>query len=166
MRGRQLEQGLMIGKEYSISFQLEAWTFSPGFSNVLQFTTGAHHAKLGSRVPAVWLHKTAENELASLYICADVNNNVDYCHHTKPILDTWTEIKVQVKQTRILGYKDYKYQILISGELGEYGDYSELKHEIINKSPRTFHNVKLFVSNEIDTPVDGNIKYIEYTGGL
>merc|ERR1719494_1478189 len=97
----------MIGKEYSISFQLLAWTFSPGFSNVLHFTTGAHHGKLGSRVPAIWLHKTAENELASLYICADVNNNVDYCHHTKPILDTRTEIKVQVKQTRILGYKDY-----------------------------------------------------------
>ena len=155
MQGKLVQPGLTIGKEYSVSFKLFPTAFSPGWHNVLHFTTGVDHGKPGSRIPVVFLHMTEGNtRIISLWICSDVNENINSCWHKKSMhTHTWTSI--QIKQTS--ASLSYTYQVLIDGEV---------KHEVINKSPRVFRNVKLYVSNPWYPAQEGLIKDLEYSGGL
>ena len=154
MRSKLLETGMTIGKEYSVSFKLFPNKFSPGWHNVLHFNALTPYGKAGSRVPAIWMHDTLGNEETKpLYICADVNNNLDYCFTTKPIRRLrWTQIEVKQFKSSVA----YTYQISIDGNK---------EHEVINKNPRSFHDVRLKVSNTKDKPQSGEIKDLEYLGG-
>ena len=51
----------------------------------------------------------------------------------------------------------YSYQILIDGVL---------QHEVINKNPRVFEHVNLYAGNVNHKAQKGEIKDLEYSGGV
>jgi len=132
---------LTIGAEYSVSFKLFPTKFSPGWQNIIHFTTGVNIGQLGSRVPAIFA-----NGNGVLHICADVNGNTNYWWNSKPIpTNAWTEIQIRQFNASLHS----KYQILINGVV---------EHEVINKNPRTFQNVKLYISDPWHAAQEGIIK--------
>ena len=145
----------MVGKEYSVSFKLFPTKLSPGWHNVLHFTTGTDHGQPGSRIPAVWLHKSAGDSWSrSLYICSFVNRNVNYCW-TSGKIKANRLAKIEIRQTRRV--LDYNYEILINGIV---------QHEVSNYlGIRAFENVKLYVSDPWHAAQEGLIKDLEYSRG-
>ena len=156
MRGKLIDSGLTIGEEYSISFTFTARKFSPGWHNILHFTTGEDLGKPGSRIPAVWMHMSLGNENAKpLYICSDVNGNSNYCRTSSPIPIN-TPTKIQISQWKPLRTDPY-YQILINGKQ---------QHAVYIKSHAVHHNVSLYASDPWYPAQEGEIKNLEYPGGL
>ena len=155
VQGKLIDSGLTFEKEYSVSFTFAAYTFSPGWHNILHFTTGDDIGSPGSRIPAVWMHTNMGDETAKpLYICSDVNGNPDYCWISKSIAVN-TPTQIQIRQIR--KNAGYTYQILIDGVIS---------WEVINSSPRVFHDVKLYVSDPWYAAQEGEIGNLEYPKGL
>ena len=149
MRSNLDSSDLTIGAEYSVSFKLFPTKFSPGWQNIIHFTTGVNIGQLGSRVPAIFA-----NGNGVLHICADVNGNTNYWWNSKPMpTNAWTEIQIRQFNASLHS----KYQILINGVV---------EHEVINKNPRTFQNVKLYISDPWHAAQEGIIKDLLHSEGL
>ena len=158
VRGKLIDSGLTIGKEYRVSFTFTAKKFSPGWHNILHFTTGDDIGKPGSRIPAVWMHNTKGNENAKpLFICSDVDATIaanTHCWTSQPIpINTPTQIQIRQTSERLA----YTYQILIDGKLWV---------EQLNNNARVFHNVSLYASDPWYPAQDGEIRNLEYPEGL
>ena len=143
---------MIVGKKYSVSFKLFPTKFSPGWQNILHFTTGADKGFVGSRVPAIYAYGYANGD-GVLHICSDVNWNTNYCWNSKPIpTNAWTEIQIRQFNSSV----NFKYQILINGVV---------EHAVINEKPRNFYNVKLYLSNPWYTAQEGLIEDLEHSAG-
>ena len=154
MRGKLIDSGLTVEKEYSVLFTFAASEFSFGWHNILHFTTGDNVHSPGSRIPGVWMHQSLGDEKAKpLLICSDVNGDSDYCWTSKPI-PVNTFIQIQIRQIR--KGTGYIYQILIDGEV---------LHEVINRQPRVFRDVKLYASDPWHAAQKGEIDNLEYSKG-
>ena len=134
-------------KEYSVSFTFVASKFSPGWHNILHFTTGDDVHSPGSRIPGVWMYKDA------LYICSDVNGISNYCWTSKPI-PVNVIFRLQIRQIR--EGAGYIYLIQIDGYV---------HHEVINRQPRVFHGVKLYASDPWYAAQKGEMRNLEYSKG-
>ena len=90
----------------------------------------------------------------ALYICSDVNNDTDYCWQS-PLIPSHTWVHIHIQQ--IQDGDKHVYQVLIDGKV---------QHEKINKSPRVFYNVTLYVSNPWYPAQQGLMEDLEYSWGL
>ena len=148
-----LKRGVTVKKEYNIHFKVFPKHFSPGWHNVLHFTTGRDLHDPGSRIPGVWFFPNGKNQARSLHICSDVNEEVNTCFNSHMIpRNEWTQINI--KQELINGR--YMYQILIN---------HQLVHEVENQSPRMYKNVTIYAGDPFYSPQPGSMKDLIYTGG-
>ena len=154
VRGNLIDSRLTFEKEYSVSFTFAAYKFSSGWHNILHFTTGDDIGSPGSRIPAVWMHMSKGDEKEKpILISSDVSGNSNYCWTSKSI-PVNAIIQIQIRQIR--EGSTYIYQILIDGEV---------HHEVINRQPRVFRDVKLYASDPWHAAQKGEIDNLEYSKG-
>ena len=122
-------------KVYRVSFSvivnklpLAKWT------NVIHFTTGGNAGVYGYRNPAVWINKGAHLGFKTIHIVSSVSGNANYSKDYKFSLGKQYDITIQ--QSKQNG--KYWYEIWINGHL---------KFKVQNTKPRSFSNVKEYISD-------------------
>ena len=141
----KVEYDLVVNKEVQGGYKE-----GPGsWTNLFHLTTG-EDTGVGSRLPAVFVHQDKY-----FHFCYHVNGNTNYCQNYNYTLNKDYHIE-------ILQQKNYKgeavYSIKVNGKT---------IHEIVNKTPLKFKDVKLYLSDPwFDTFAPfgrlSNLKIISY----
>ena len=120
---------------------------SKSIIHVLLFSTSDNLVTLGSRIPAVWTHATlGDTNSRSLHISSGVNTNAnDYKDSKRVEKNQWHLITVEQK----LVDSKYIYSVHVNGEL---------LYTTENTNPKTYKNVKVYVSDPWYASLDGQIK--------
>ena len=118
-------------KIFRVSFSIIVKKWSKNaWTNVIHFTTGGDYGVYGYRVPLVKINKDGQ----FFYICSAVSGNPDFCKTFKIALGHQYHITIQ--QSKQNG--KYWYEIWINGHL---------KLKVQNTKPRSFSNVKEYISD-------------------
>ena len=131
-----------LGKIYFLSFEVKPSTLGSGSENILHFTTGGDNI----RIPAVYFIA------GILTISSEVNGNklYKYTSTKKYRANKW--IKIQIYQ-ELIGER-YIFKIIVDGKT---------VHQIENKIPKDYYNVKIYVSNPWNTNSKGLIRNLLVT---
>ena len=137
-------------KEWKVSLEVNPTDYSfSSYANVLHLTIGGKglgsSAKVGDRIPAIWIHKTR-----GVMISSALNGKAAYTKTYKviPPVREWT--KIEVSQTLI--ESKYIYSISI-------GEKNVLKVE--NKKPVELSDVKVFAGSPWYTARKGFLRNLE-----
>ena len=146
--------------QYEVSFEV-ILLFSVSLStwvNIIHFTQGGRDSRtLGDHIPVVWYHP----KLRHLKICSAVGTNGFHCYETKKKLVPLTRF-THVKISQLLDAKTGKffYQIRID---------RRLEHSVVNANPKTFYDVKQYMSSPWSTSAISLVKHLKVklsSGGL
>ena len=128
-----------LGKENSFDFTFKPTKFTPGWSSVIHFSTGANL----SRLPALFLLNNV------LYVSGYVSGNRNYNVHKAIPLNRWC--RVRVINSRV--GRNYFYTVYINGQR---------MTRIRNTRPRSFRNVRVYVTDPWYKPFVGAFRNIRY----
>ena len=136
----------MLPKQFDFSFDFYPTKWRGNLrTTVLHLTTGSNCCSQGSRIPAVSLW------MGYLSISFAVNGDGNYwIESPKLTLNRWVSFKINQK----LEGSNYVYRV--------YMDKILLK-TIVNKTPRDYKNVKVFVGDDQYTAQPGYVKNIKIT---
>ena len=126
-----------LGKENSFDFTFKPTKFTGGWSSVIHFSTGANL----SRLPALFLLNNV------LYVSGYVSGNRNYNVHKAIPLNKWC--RVRVVNSRV--GTNYYYTVYINGQR---------MTRIRNTRPRSFRNVRVYVTDPWYKPFVGVIRYL------
>ena len=144
VRGRQIIYKKILSESWSLSFYIKPFGVRPGWSNVLHATTGGDNGVYGYRTPGVWMISNSRR----LHICSAVNGNPNYCWNSQSLpANKFTQ--VEIRQIPKFGPNSYYFQVLID---------NTLKHEILNKQPSIFHNVRYYLSDPWYKPAKAHVR--------
>ena len=138
-------------KEWRVSFEIKPtdYTFG-GYSNVLHLTIGGKglgsSAKVGDRIPAIWIHKTR-----GVIVSSQRNGRAAYTTTIKGLLPPagkWTAIEVSQS---LVGSK-YIYEISIAGKT---------VNRVENRKPVELSNVKVYAGSPWYTATKGFLQNLE-----
>ena len=112
----------------------------------IAFSTSGNSGTLGYRIPGIWTHASdGDSNSRAVYICSGINN-IDVGHTSKRVVrDQWHSVTVEQKHVN----SKYIYSAHVNGEL---------LHTEENRSPRTYQNVNLYISDPWYPSIDGQIK--------
>ena len=138
-------------KEWKVSFEIKPTDYSfGGYSNVLHLTIGGKglgsSAKVGDRVPAIWIHKTR-----GVIVSSARNGRAAYTTTIKGLLPPagkWTAIEVSQS---LVGSK-YIYEISIAGKT---------VNRVENRKPVELSNVKVYAGSPWYTATKGFLQNLE-----
>ena len=138
-------------KEWKVSFEIKPTDYSfGGYSNVLHLTIGGKglgsSAKVGDRVPAIWIHKTR-----GVIVSSARNGRAAYTTTIKglfPPTGKWTAIEVSQS---LVGSK-YIYEISIAGKT---------VNRVENRKPAELSNVKVYAGSPWYTAAKGFLQNLE-----
>ena len=113
----------------------------------LLFSITGNHGTLGERIPAIWTHTSlGDTNSRALHICSGISTNVNDCFNSKRVVkNKWHSITVEQK----LVNSKYIYSVHVDGDLSYTKE---------NTSPRTYKNVKLYISDPWHSALNGQIK--------
>ena len=135
----------LLSKQFQISFDFTTTKWISGWTNILHFTTGANCCKPGSRIPAVF------SKYQKLYFSFAIGNNGNANFWTPKLpLNKWVHFVVVQKQEG----RNYVYRVYMDNKL--------LK-TLVNKIPRDYKNVKVYVADPWYNSQPGFIKNIAIT---
>jgi len=141
----------VLSPSYIVKFQINPSKFQPGWSNVIHFTaTGGNCCNYGDRIPAVWFHSISPQATANrLHITSAVNNNGNYVVNTQNIVKRGVWTCVEISQ-RTEG-SSYRYTVKVGGKV---------IHSVINKNPKEFKNVQVYIADNFHNAQPGHIRDI------
>ena len=87
----------MLGKEFSISFELFVATHAPAgqWQSILHMTTGADYGPYGCRTPALWMFGSQRLTIASA-VSGNVNHHIN--HYNGVQEKSWVQLEInQIK---------------------------------------------------------------------
>jgi len=131
---------------FDVSFDLYINSYGGGeWLSVFHMTTGSNHGTSGSRIPAVWVNGPGK------YLClvSEVNGNTNYWKHYDVKLKTWYHVQIKQVQNPAKGMI---HTILVN---------NKVISSLVNKKPRNYKNVKVFVADPWYPALDGHIKNIQ-----
>ena len=118
---------------WKLSFTIKPFGTVNGWSNILHATIGKDNDKYGDNTPTIWFHSKS----TKLQICSAVNGFKSYTVHTLAI-PLYKNSLIQIHQVQSETNHLYYYQIFINGKK---------VHDVLNKDPRVFKNVKYYASD-------------------
>ena len=66
----------LLGKEFSISFELYCTSFKNGYHSILHLTMGGDCCGMGTRIPGIWAHDTkGDSKSRAFHISHSINGN-------------------------------------------------------------------------------------------
>ena len=122
----------VLPRGWKVSFKLNPFGIEKDWSSVLHATIGKNHGRYGDRTPGIWFSPGT----TKLTICSAVNGNVNYCYSS--VLSKNKETTIVVQQVQSQKNHQYYFQVYINGKKA---------HEILNKSPQIFKNVKYYAGD-------------------
>ena len=132
-----------LTKEWRVSFEFMATSYTNTLAQVLQLTIGGKSGNIGDRTPALWIHKTK-----GVYVVTTLNGNANvgkYIRKKKPPLRKWTAVEIsQAKK----GSK-YMFSLMIKGST---------IWSVENKDPQQFSDVQVFASSPWNVAQAGSIR--------
>ena len=131
-----------LGKIYFLSFEVKPSSLGSGSENILHFTTGGDNI----RIPAVFF----VNGILTIFSEVNGNGNYEYKCIKKYPANKW--INIQIYQ-ELIGER-YIFKIIVDGKT---------VHQIENKIPKDFYNVKIYVSDPWATNCKGIIRNLLIT---
>ena len=135
----------MLPKQFQISFDFKPTKWVKGWANIVHFTTGSSCCGLGSRIPAFF---PSGGKIAITFA---VNRNGNYKTWTpKLALNKWVHFSLNQR----LEGKNYVYQVYMN---------KVLLRTIVNRSPRDYKNVKVFVADTWTSTQPGFVKNLRIT---
>merc|ERR1739844_192003 len=140
-KNKQLDELPYIEKEFSISFELFLNSY-PG-ADVLHLTLGENMAKMGDRIPWVWIRPSKEIHVASAV------SGVPSSAASYPV-ESGKWIKMEINQKQVDG--KYMFEVLINGES---------KRSDENTTPAKYDNIKVFAGDDWYPAADGKIKNLK-----
>ena len=119
------------GKEYKIEFAIKVDKLpTANWTNVFHFTAhDSNNGQYGDRIPAVFILKNGK-----AHICSAVNDEKNFCKNYN--FELGKKYQATINQFKKDG--KYWYEIIIDGKS---------KFIIENSNPKSFVNVKLYVSD-------------------
>ena len=136
----------LLKKEWKLSFEFKATSFSWSLRQVLHMTIGGKGlgstAKYGDRTPAIWTHPRR-----GFLISSAVNGRYSYAKYFKSLPAKGKWINIEIGQE--LEDSEMTYYIIIGGKK---------EHSTVNSEPEEFENVKVFSSSPWYSPVSGSIR--------
>ena len=133
----------MLTKQFQISFDFKPTKWINGWTSILHFTTGANCCSPGSRIPAIF---PLNQKLAISFAIGNSGNT--YFWTPKLPLNKWVHFTMVQK----LEGRNYVYRVYMDNKL--------LK-TLVNKVPRDYRNVKVFVADPWYNTQPGFIKNID-----
>ena len=133
-------------KEWKLSFEFKADSFTKGLKQILHLTAGGKGSGSGSlygdRTPAIWTSGSSR-----FLISSAVNGRVSFGKYVRPVPSAgeWTTIEIGQES---VGSK-VVYSITIDGKK---------VFSTTNSKPSAFENVKVYASSSWYLPVSGFIK--------
>ena len=117
--------------EFKIEFDVVVRTeLEAKWSNIFHFTSSGDEENKGQRVPAVWA-----NSEKKFHICFYVDENTYHCiTYNYQLHKPYHFVISQLYNSK----REANYEINVNGETF---------HEVINRAPTKFKNVKLFLSD-------------------
>ena len=131
-----------LTKEWRVSFEFMATSYTSTLAQVLQLTIGGKSGNIGDRTPALWIHKSK-----GVYVVTTLNGkaNVGKYFDMKPPRDDWTTVEIsQVKK----GSK-FMFSLILRGQT---------VWTVENKDPREFSDVQVFASSPWNVAQAGSIR--------
>ena len=126
-----------LGKENSFDFTFKPTRFTSGWSSVIHFSTGANP----SRLPALFLLRNV------LYVSGYVSGKRNY--YVRKIIPRNKWCRVRVINSRV--GRTYYYTVYINGRR---------MTRVKNTRPRSFKNVRVYVTDPWYKPFVGVIRYL------
>ena len=134
----------VLEKSYTVSFKLKPLSYSKGWHNVLHISKGQNYGECGDRNPAVFFHEDGSGRLA-VFSAINGDSNAHFITEKPLPINEWSNIKIS--QHLING--TYMFSIDVN---------TESLYQIENKDPRSFKNMKVYISDPWYTAHDGEIK--------
>ena len=136
----------LLKKEWKLSFEFKASSFTTGLRQILHMTIGGKgigsSAEYGDRTPAIWA-----SSRRGFLISSAVNGKYSYAKYFKSLPAKGKWINIEIGQE--LEESEMTYYIIIGGKK---------VHSTVNSEPEEFENVKVFSSSPWYTPVSGLIR--------
>merc|ERR1719430_1462362 len=142
-KNKKLDELPYIGKEFSVSFELFLDSYPAAdvpFASVLHLTLGENMAKMGDRIPAVWIMPSKEIHVVSA-VSGKISGKEKY-----PV-ESGKWVKMEINQKLVDG--KYMFEVLINGE-------SKRSEE--NTTPAKYDNIKVFAGDDWYPAADGKIR--------
>ena len=137
-----------LTQAWSVSFEINPYSSTEGWTNIVHFTTGNNIGQYGFRVPAVFVHTLSSR----LHICSAINGNHNHCFNSKPLpLNSYTRVEIQQQQ------EDNTANFLFTIRIG-----GEKVYQVVNKDARFFPNVKVYKADPWYNPATSSIKDFVY----
>ena len=140
-----------LGKDYRVSFDVKATRFIKSWQSIVHFTTGGNYGKYGDRIPAVFFDSKRKISIRSA-----INGNPDY-RYDDPVErkeNEWINIQIYQKKAYQSTGGGYVYKIRINGDT---------VHSVLNKKPRVFSDVIVYISDPWATKLNGFIRNLMIT---
>ncbi|XP_065653711.1 uncharacterized protein LOC136080678 isoform X2 [Hydra vulgaris] len=139
-----------LSKEYSVFFEINPTTINDRYRNVIHMTVKKDMSNYGDRTPGVWFYPNT----SSLYICAAVNNDSNYCLYQTSLLKLglWSSLKISQE----LFEGKYFYSIQLN---------NETLLNVVNHVAQEFSNVKVYISDPWYNVQPGFIRNLKITNG-
>ncbi|XP_066922243.1 uncharacterized protein [Clytia hemisphaerica] len=134
--------------EYEVSFRIRPTGKVNAWSNILHVTKGGDNGAHGDRIPGVWFWPNTNK----LLIATSRSSNKNY-YWTSPELPTNKDTEVNIKQ-KVVGCCTHYYTITID---------KKVVLNVVNSSPRTFHNVRVYQGDPWYAPAKAIISYLQVT---
>ena len=132
-----------LTKEWRVSFEFMATSYTSTLAQVLQLTIGGKSGNIGDRTPALWIHKSK-----GVYVVTTLNGKANVGKSfpkRKPPLHAWTPVELsQAKR----GSK-FMFSLIMQGKT---------VWTVENTEPREFSDVKVFASSRWNVAQAGSIR--------
>lgn len=132
-----------LPRGWKVSFTINPFGTLAGLSNILHATIGKNNEKYGDMTPAVWFHSKS----TKLHIVSAVNGFKGYTFNSRQI-PLHKNSSIQIHQVQSKTNHQYYYQIFINGKK---------VHDVLNKDPRVFKDVKYYASDPWYNPAHATI---------
>ena len=132
-----------LTKEWRVSFEFMATSYTSTLAQVLQLTIGGKSGNIGDRTPALWIHKTK-----GVYVVTTLNGNANvgkYIRKKKPPLKKWAAVEIIQEKKR----SKYMFSLMIKGST---------IWSVENKDPQQFSDVQVFASSPWNVAQAGSIR--------
>ena len=105
------------------------------------------HGTLGHRIPAIWTHTSVgDTNSRALLICSGIGTNAnDHFNSKRVVKNKWHSITIEQN----LVNSKYIYSVHLDGDLSYTKE---------NTNPRTYKDVKLYISDPWYNALNGQIK--------
>ena len=126
-----------LDKENSFTFTFKPTKFTPGWSSIVHLSTGANL----SRLPGLFIYNNI------LYVTGYVSGNRNYQVNKKIQVNKWTTVRVVNSKVGSI----YYWSVYVNGKL---------IRKVRNTRPKTFKNVKVYITDPWYKPFVGTMKTV------